>query len=341
MNTLGPNKNLVSIVMPVYNAAAYLKEAIESVLHQNFKNFEFILINDGSTDESEQIIKNFSDERISYHSQTNEGVAASLNKGIKLAKGKYIWRHDADDTSLPDKLEKQVSFLENNPAYALCATQIAFMTQRGKIAYQYRQPKNAYFKGSPYVEVQSEHFNPYSPITHATVLVRRDVILKLNGFRPEFITAEDVDLWLRLIQQYKAVVLNQCDYFVRLNNSSATQRHKTSTKHFKEIALKFAEERKLKGSDPLMRGEDMPAIKYEDPIFNTSPKLNGKELRSDILNFGYKVKVGAKDYAAVFSDIACAFHSGWKIKETYKLILFPLLGEKMVAMGVKIKSILR
>ena len=105
-------KPLISVVMSVYNGEKYLKRSIDSILNQTFKDFEFIIINDGSTDKSLEIIKSYDDDRIVLIDQENKGLTKSLNIGIKTASGKYIARQDADDVSLPDRLKKQVDFLE-------------------------------------------------------------------------------------------------------------------------------------------------------------------------------------------------------------------------------------
>src|SRR5688500_8514963 len=107
---------LVSVLMPVYNAEAYVSEAIQSILQQTYKNFEFLIINDGSTDNSEKLINTFSDSRIRYiRNSENIKLVATLNKGIDLSVGKYLVRMDADDISLPERLQKQVDFMETHP----------------------------------------------------------------------------------------------------------------------------------------------------------------------------------------------------------------------------------
>ena len=105
----------VSVLMSVYNGEKYLKEAIKSILGQSFKDFEFIIINDGSIDKTEKIIKVFNDKRIVLINQENIGLTKSLNNGLKLAQGDYIARMDADDVALSYRLEKQVKFLDSNP----------------------------------------------------------------------------------------------------------------------------------------------------------------------------------------------------------------------------------
>ena len=113
---------LVSVVLPVYNGAKYLRDAIDSMLAQSYANFELIIIDDGSTDDSINIISAFNDPRIRLYSQENQGLAATLNRGITLAKGAYIARQDQDDVSLPNRLSKQAAFLETNPDYGMVGT---------------------------------------------------------------------------------------------------------------------------------------------------------------------------------------------------------------------------
>ena len=114
---------IVTVLMPVYNAEKYLAEAINSILNQTFTNYELLIINDGSTDKSEEIILKYSDKRIRYiKNDKNIRLVATLNKGIELAKGKYIARMDADDISVPTRLEKQITLLENNEDIGVCGS---------------------------------------------------------------------------------------------------------------------------------------------------------------------------------------------------------------------------
>ena len=110
----------LSVIMPAYNAEKYIGEAIESILNQTFTDFEFIIIDDGSSDHTADIIKGFHDERIRFiQNEKNSGVANTLNKGLELSQGEYIARMDADDISLPARFEKQVAFMEANPDVAV------------------------------------------------------------------------------------------------------------------------------------------------------------------------------------------------------------------------------
>src|SRR5690606_1184748 len=111
------------IILPAYNAEKYLAEAIESILNQSFKDFEFIIINDGSKDRTEDVILSYNDPRIVYlNNEANLGLIDKLNKGFNIARGKYIARMDADDISSPERLYIQYQFLENNPDYVICSS---------------------------------------------------------------------------------------------------------------------------------------------------------------------------------------------------------------------------
>ncbi|MGG9972104.1 glycosyltransferase family 2 protein [Ferruginibacter sp. SUN002] len=329
---------MVSIIMPVYNASKFLKEAIDSILGQTFKDFELIIINDGSTDNSEAIVKSYTDNRIRYVFQANQGVAKTLNNGIQLATKKYIWRHDADDISLPTKLEEEFNFLEQNTDVALCACQVAFMTERGKVAWDYRQPKNDFWNaGEAYKMVTREGFSPYCPITHGTVLVRTDVMRNLDGYRTEFITGEDVDAWLRLIQQYKAVVLNRCLSLHRLSSNSATQVHGWKNEFFRNLSFQYYEQRASEGKDDLQKGIKivLPATKE----YTTKQLVPGKTFRGDLLDFSYPLCINAKDWKECFNIIRIALKDGWKLSVTWKTICFPFIGNTLVKLGVKLKKL--
>lgn len=334
------NLPYVTVLMPVYNGESYLTQAIESVLAQTFKDFEFLIINDGSTDNTQEIITSYNDPRIKCHFQKNQGVAKSLNNGLKLASGKYIWRHDADDVALPEQLQTQLNFLDENPNFALVSTQIAFMSDRGRIAYAYKQPKDSYFNGEPFMKVERSHFNPYSPITHATVLVKKEVFDTVGIYRTEFKTSEDTDLWLRIMERFDAAVLHYCSYFVRLNSTSATQVYKSTNTFYRDLAFEFANQRCEFGQDALQRGEYMPEpspSKNYRIIENDTSVKNGYEFRSDLLNFQYKVMLNAKDYINVAWIIRVSLRDGWKLSKTWKAILFPLLGDDIIIAGVKLK----
>jgi glycosyltransferase involved in cell wall biosynthesis len=131
---------LISVVMPVYNAAQYLREAIDSILNQTFRDFEFIIINDGSTDRSLEIIQSYNDDRIRLINQKNTGLAKALNNGIAIAKSDFIARMDADDISIPERLTSQFSFLESNVDVVAVGSNAEVIDKEGNHVYCTAQP---------------------------------------------------------------------------------------------------------------------------------------------------------------------------------------------------------
>ncbi|MBW7940939.1 MAG: glycosyltransferase [Candidatus Kuenenia stuttgartiensis] len=326
---------LVSVVMPVYNAAAFLKPALDSVLSQTYNDFEFIIVNDGSTDKSEEIILSYDDRRIKYHKRTNKGVAATLNEGLTLATGKYIMRHDADDISLPTRLEEQVALLEQNPEIALCSYQVAFMTERGKVARDFKQPHDAFFGSDYAVRVRREQFNPYCPITHGTVLVRKEIMKELGGYRKEFITGEDIDMWLRLIQKYHAVVLHKVLSYHRLSSNSATQVHGWKNIFFRNLAFEYFEQRELTGID------DLQARKRIDvPQINPYMDSDDQDVDMAILYYHYPLAVNARDYRQALAYIQQHLGNITSYKVA-KAIILPWLGTRIVKEAVTLKRQMR
>ena len=328
--------------MPVYNGQEYLRPAIDSILAQTFNDFELLIVNDGSKDDSQKIIESYSDPRIILINQKNQGVARSLNNGLDVAKGTFIRRHDADDISTPDSLQKQIEFLEDNKDYVMVCNQQAFMTSAGKVANNFRLPNNTYFKGKPYRDLSFDDFkiNTSSPVVHGTACYYREDVLKLGKYRPEFIVSEDNDLWLRLLEKKKIAVLNQCTYNMRIHGASATARYSHKIDHFRKLLLEYSNDRRKTGSDPIMRGEKIPPSP-EEPEFVEEPLAPVGSRNRDDLRYMYNLAVDAKDYKLARKLASEAISDGWKLPGNWKMIIFPLLGKKFVNIGVNIKSVLR
>ena len=184
------NTPLVSVVMSVYNAENYIAEAIESILEQSYENFEFIIINDGSTDESLSIITEYKDVRIRIVSRENRGLIESLNEGILLAQGKYIARMDADDISLASRFEKQVSFLEKHQDIGICGTAVMGFGKQIE-SFVWRLPLND-------KRLKAELLFS-SCFAHPTVMMRREMLLHhALYYDKQFLHAEDLELWTRM-----------------------------------------------------------------------------------------------------------------------------------------------
>jgi glycosyltransferase involved in cell wall biosynthesis len=201
------NKPLISIIMPVFNGAKFLKDAIDSILNQTYTNFEFIIVDDKSTDSSLKIIKSFSDNRIKIlQNKINSGVAFSLNKALKVAKGKYIARMDADDISYLNRIEKQVKFLDKNPNIIAVGCQVKIIDNDNQITGTRHYPINP--------QKCHDYLMLTSPIQHPTLMARAE-IYKIIGYTNEYKTAEDWDLYFRFLNYGQLSNINQYLYSYR------------------------------------------------------------------------------------------------------------------------------
>jgi glycosyltransferase involved in cell wall biosynthesis len=184
----------ITVLMPVYNAAAYVKEAIKSILHQTYNDFELLIINDGSTDQSVSVIESISDKRIVLvHNERNLGLIETLNKGFQLAKGKYIARMDADDVAQPDRLSIQLRYME---AFPECGV---FGSAYQEISVE-RKGKTVTFSDKHDLLKTVLFFN--SCMSHPTVMFRKALLNEHQiRYAHEYKHAEDYALWVQLIDK--------------------------------------------------------------------------------------------------------------------------------------------
>jgi len=189
----------ISIIMAVYNGEDYLELAIDSVLSQSFTEYEFIIVDDCSTDTTPDIILSIQDRRIQYiRNRKNLGQTPSLNIGLQSAQGEYIARIDADDIYLPGKLQKQFNFMEKNSDVAVCGTNGLKIDANGEIIGTFRVPHRS----------KEIFFNIFfgSPIIHVSVLMRRSIIIENGGYGEKFTFCADFALWSKLIKKKYTVV---------------------------------------------------------------------------------------------------------------------------------------
>lgn len=200
--------------MPLYNSEQFVGQAIDSILNQTFTDFELLIIDDGSTDRSCEIVKKYSDGRIRLlYNEQNMGVASTLNKGIKLAKGKYIARMDADDISVINRLEQQVSYLDSNQEYIMCGGSIQYINKNG------RRGKRIYYP----TEHDTIKFLLFfeNAFAHPTIMFRRKAFLKNSYFYNVDQKAEDYDLWCRVVEGKMCNLKNKLLYY-RIHNNNTT-----------------------------------------------------------------------------------------------------------------------
>jgi hypothetical protein len=187
----------VSVVMAVHNGAAHLDEAVSSLRQQTFTDFELIIVNDGSTDATATILQQHAaeDMRLRVLTGPHQGLIASLNRGCGAARGRYLARMDADDVALPERLARQVAFLDQHPEVGLVGACVEFLDGDRRSGQFWRVP------GSD-GEIRA-FLARYNAIIHPTVMMRRDCFLASGGYRAAFVAAEDYDLWLRLSERTK------------------------------------------------------------------------------------------------------------------------------------------
>lgn len=201
----------VSVVMATYNGQKFIKEAIDSILNQTLKEFEFIIVDDGSTDATAQIIQSYTDERIQYiKKEKNSGISDSLNIGISKARAQYIARMDDDDVSMPNRLEKQVNLMKNNERVIFCGSTVTDKDSKTLPTPEHHEDILLKLLFS-------------NPIFHPTVMIRRNLLLE-NTYSSVAVPSEDYDLWSRLIFKGEFYQIQEPLLYCRIHQTSITAR---------------------------------------------------------------------------------------------------------------------
>ena len=226
----------LSVLMPVYNTEKYVAEAVESILNQTFADFEFIIINDGSTDRSLEILWRYEkqDPRIRLISRENRGLVETRNELLCEAKGELVAWADSDDMSYPNRLEKQVACFQQNPTAVWCYVSVRFVDPVGMPLYN--------------EEVLADGWT-------GVVMMRRKTAVKLGGFRKELRMCEDYDLALRMEEVGSIVSLREVLIDYRQHPESVCNSERMAQSHYRNLVKKLAEDRRTKGKDALQRGE--------------------------------------------------------------------------------------
>jgi len=241
----------VSVVMSVFNGELFLSQAVESILLQTFRDFEFVVIDDGSTDSTPEILGEYAvrDSRVRVIRQANKGRAASLNIGIALAKGKYIARMDADDIALPLRLEKQIGFMELHPAIGLLGAVTEVINNVGQLLTVTRPPQED-------SEIKSVMLR-YNPMCHPSVLMRKEVVHAAGGYRKALLDADDYDLWLRMGERTQFANLDEPLLRYRVHSNQVSIRNMRHQALCVLAARAAATFRRQGGPDPLTGIEEV------------------------------------------------------------------------------------
>ena len=261
--------------MPVFNAEKYIKYSIESILNQTFKDFEFIIINDGSRDNSSNIIESYSakDERIKLVSQNNSGASNAFNKGLSIARGEYIARMDADDISTLNRFELQYNFLKKNKEISAIGGAVKIIDENNNII------KNIFYPSNLNIIKKQIQFN--IPIAFPSMIIRKEILDKFNGLRTFLDPADDYDLWLRLLDSN--IKISNIRNFVlhyRVHSNSLSHRKKNDQNNLTIISYLSSMSRNKENIDFLS------GINNKDEL--SLKKIPDKYQLSKIQKFVYK-----------------------------------------------------
>src|SRR5262245_833285 len=207
----------VSVAMSVYNGEEYLRAAIDSILTQTFDDFEFIIVDDGSTDRSAEIARSYTDGRIVLLQQSNQGVARALNHALQFARAEYVARQDADDISMPQRFARQIEFLDTHPEVGVLGT-AAWLIDRTGHRFSTFMPFGRHYR------LVKELKRGVCPLMHGSVMVRRAVLSQCGVYNPEVSHMQDVELWLRLSRYHRLANMREVLYQFRKHDSSITHK---------------------------------------------------------------------------------------------------------------------
>ena len=205
----------VSVVLPVRDGARYLGGAVESVLGQSLADLELIVVDDGSTDETPALLARFDDPRLRVLRQDRLGLVPALNRGLEAAQAPYVARMDADDVSLPERLERQVAFLDAHPGAALVVPGVELVDEEGRrLGTIVLPPGDADLRRRLLLR---------NPITHGSVLLRRSALERAGGYRADHGANEDYDLWRRLAREGELAAIPELLYRYRVHPDAVTK----------------------------------------------------------------------------------------------------------------------
>ena len=256
---------MISVLMPVYNGSKFLNYSIKSILNQTYRNFEFVIVNDGSTDDSEKIIKSFKDERIKYFKLEHLGISKTLNFGLSKSTYDLVARMDADDISVTTRFEEQLNFLSHNPQYDVVSSWYA-MFRNKRIEYVIKT-----------VEMDPEikkRLMLHSEIVHPGVIYRKEIIEKHNGYKTDGV--EDYELWLNIKNEARFYNIQKVLTYLRVTENSSSRsdineirrkQYFVQSPYYKNLREKFEltneiEEFEFRGWREYFYGNKSNAIKF-------------------------------------------------------------------------------
>lgn len=257
------NHPQVSVVIPVWNGEKYLAQAIESILEQDFDDFELIIVDDGSTDDSLRIAHEFTlDPRVKVMTQDNSGVVAARNVGLYISRAEFVAFLDSDDIAKPDRISKQVAYLHAHPAVAAVGSHIAYFKESKRLIRVEKLPV-----GHAQLAVSLETGNA---LAQPSVMLRKSMAIKAGGYREAFRHgAEDYDLWLRLSERHPLDNLPEVLTLYRVHPDSLTHRRRYE-QTFAALVAAWAHRRRTAGMPDPLEGLHAPLSPAVLPRLNLS-----------------------------------------------------------------------
>ncbi|HRJ54150.1 MAG TPA: glycosyltransferase family A protein [Candidatus Thiothrix moscowensis] len=308
---------LISVILPVYNGEVWLKDAIQCVLDQTFQDFELIIINDGSTDKSWDTICSFTDIRIKAYHQNNIGLAATLNRGINLSQGSFIARQDQDDWMHPERLAKQISFLNKHSDYAGVGTWAEIRQDNNPTKRYHHHPTE-----NKTLQLILLFDNPF---VHSSMLLRRAPLIQLGGYciDPARQPPEDYELWSRLAKQYNIANL---DSVLTAYREVAGSMSRTSNNPFQEKVIRIsAENIHYLLSEQYTLEQSMLLSKLYHGVSTPSTQLSMKTAISMFAQAAYKISDSPTAWSSEFNCNYQRILSHIKKQAIRKMIPAPIL----------------
>ena len=237
-----PDLPLLSVVMAVHNGGSGLSHTIAGLRAQTYRDFELIIVDDGSSDRTWEALSTLEFPRLRVHrNAANKGQTASLKLALELAQGHYIARHDAEDISHPERFERQVAFLEAHPDVALVGSQVDWVDREGGLVRKFEYP-------TTHQDIV-ERLRAKNSFGHGAVTARREVLDELGGYRPAFRLAQDYDLWLRIGEQHELANLPETLYRMRFSARMVSVARNAEQNAYAALARQLAAERSERGQE--------------------------------------------------------------------------------------------
>jgi glycosyltransferase involved in cell wall biosynthesis len=301
---------VVSVVMPVRNAQRFLAEAIESVLSQTFTDFEFIIVDFGSSDDSRRIISQYAqkDDRVKLHEVGPANLPRARNAGCSLAQGRYLAVMDADDVCLPQRLKLEVDFLESHQTVAVVGGAVEWIDGQGNFLRRHDYPtRDSEIKAA---------LRANCPFCHPTTLIRKTAFEYVEGYRASFSLAHDYDLWLRLADHFESANLQEAVLKYRIHFDQVSLSNRTLQTTCMLAAQASALARRAGESDPLTGVEEITAV-----LLARLGVTERERQSRTVLEFRRSIRwmCSMGEYAAALSAAVGFLRSRWPLVERWQI----------------------